>query len=218
MDADRFDTLTRSLSVAGSRRWALAAITGSLGLIRLTGPDDVAAAKSGKCKPKCGECQKCDKGDCERKNGKKKCKKGKCKAKANGTPCTNGSCQGGSCAVLPPPSPCTNGVKDGSETDVDCGGGTCPRCAIGKTCASRNDCASARCVVTTCAACVNNITDCGLDTDGTQCACRESAAGPRICTKSLCRFLPGGTCASCVAGEQCTVAGGGIECCLPCGA
>ena len=45
MDADRFDTLTRSLTAAGSRRRALAAaLAGSLGLLALTDPGDVAAA------------------------------------------------------------------------------------------------------------------------------------------------------------------------------
>src|SRR5436189_6012553 len=36
----------------------------------------------------------------------------------------------------PPPAtdPCSNGIKDGSETDVDCGGGTCARCAGGEVC------------------------------------------------------------------------------------
>ena len=58
MDADRFDSLARSLTAAGSRRRALAAaLSGALGLLGLAHPDDVAAAKSGKCKPKCGECK-----------------------------------------------------------------------------------------------------------------------------------------------------------------
>src|SRR5262245_45273724 len=64
----------------------------------------------------------------------------------------------------PPPlvDPCTNGVKDGSETDVDCGGGTCPRCRqVGQICNSRNDCYSDRCVSGTCKACENNVQDCG---------------------------------------------------------
>ena len=30
---------------------------------------------------------------------------------------------------------CTDGVKNGGETDVDCGGPTCPKCATGKNCA-----------------------------------------------------------------------------------
>ncbi len=119
----------------------------------------------------------------------------------------------------PPPltDTCANGVKDPGETDVDCGGGTCKRCGIGKVCTSKNDCESAFCSSGACQACVSNIIDCGLDIDGTQCACRPSVAGPSVCTKSLCVFHMGGTCALCAAGEQCTTAGGGIECCHPCG-
>ena len=40
---------------------------------------------------------------------------------------------------------CTDAVKNGAETDVDCGGGTCGTCAAGKTCAVDVDCASATC-------------------------------------------------------------------------
>jgi hypothetical protein len=40
---------------------------------------------------------------------------------------------------------CTDGVKNGSETDVDCGGGTCSPCANGDTCAVGSDCVSGTC-------------------------------------------------------------------------
>src|SRR5262245_6157530 len=49
---------------------------------------------------------------------------------------------------LPPPPPaetCTDGVKNGSESDVDCGG-TCPRCAVSQACVSRHDCDTSYCV------------------------------------------------------------------------
>ena len=105
MAADRFDALSRVLSVAGSRRGTLtAALSGALGLLRLAHLHDAAAATSGKCKPTCGECEKCKKGDCDKKDGKKVCKKGKCQAKANGTPCSAGTCQGRRC-TSPPPTP-----------------------------------------------------------------------------------------------------------------
>lgn len=48
----------------------------------------------------------------------------------------------------PPPATlaptCGDGIKNGSETDVDCGG-ACLRCASTKSCVSRNDCATALC-------------------------------------------------------------------------
>ena len=47
-------------------------------------------------------------------------------------------------AQLPP---CANGVKDGIETDVDCGGGVCDGCADQQGCISANDCLSKLCEV-----------------------------------------------------------------------
>lgn len=42
-------------------------------------------------------------------------------------------------------SSCMNGTRDGDETDVDCGGGLCPKCGAGRTCGGAADCASASC-------------------------------------------------------------------------
>jgi hypothetical protein len=39
-----------------------------------------------------------------------------------------------------PPSTCIDGIKDGTETDVDCGGGTCQPCVVGKHCNNDSDC------------------------------------------------------------------------------
>ena len=41
--------------------------------------------------------------------------------------------------------PCADGRKNGSESDVDCGGATCSRCSAAKTCLSNSDCASGTC-------------------------------------------------------------------------
>jgi hypothetical protein len=40
---------------------------------------------------------------------------------------------------------CTDGVINGRETDVDCGGGTCPACADGQMCAAASDCVGGEC-------------------------------------------------------------------------
>jgi len=56
----------------------------------------------------------------------------------------------GACLALT--SGCSDTVKNGAETDVDCGGGTCPTCANGKTCAGNSDCTSNNCVATVCTA------------------------------------------------------------------
>src|SRR5579883_3434727 len=43
------------------------------------------------------------------------------------------------------PSSCHDGVKDGDETDVDCGGSVCPACAAGLACLHGSDCQSTFC-------------------------------------------------------------------------
>jgi hypothetical protein len=126
MDADQFATLTRALAAARSRRGALAALAGALGLRGRAHPAGAGAARSRKCKRKPGECERCDKGDCDKKNGEKTCTRGKIKPKANGTACSLGTCQTGTC-VPPPPSPpspppvCTAACGDPGEcSSVGC--------------------------------------------------------------------------------------------------
>ena len=57
--------------------------------------------------------------------------------------CATGMCSGGTCAVAGPT--CTDGVRDGDETDVDCGGGGCPSCSVGRACSSSFDCQAGAC-------------------------------------------------------------------------
>jgi hypothetical protein len=40
---------------------------------------------------------------------------------------------------------CNNTTKDGQETDIDCGGPSCQKCADGKSCLASGDCQSNRC-------------------------------------------------------------------------
>jgi hypothetical protein len=54
-----------------------------------------------------------------------------------------GTCASGACIGATPT--CTDGNKNGNETDVDCGGGTCPTCAVSKHCAVDSDCTSNAC-------------------------------------------------------------------------
>jgi hypothetical protein len=102
MDGIRFDTLSRALTAAGSRRLTLGMLLGgALGLLGLPGAR--AKRKSGRCQPKCDECYSCKKGQCRNKNGKKRCAKGKCKPKSVGAPCRTfpgGACQNGTCVNL----------------------------------------------------------------------------------------------------------------------
>jgi hypothetical protein len=77
---------------------------------------------------------------------------------------------------------CTNGVKDGYETDVDCGGAFCTSagkiCAVGKQCGSPLDCSTKYCDRTTrlcgAASCTDGIQDggeTGVDCGGPCAAC-----------------------------------------------
>lgn len=59
----------------------------------------------------------------------------------NDEACNGGLCRHGKCV---PPS-AGDGKKNGSETDVDCGGQEAPKCASGKKCASDTDCVSDVC-------------------------------------------------------------------------
>lgn len=61
----------------------------------------------------------------------------------------NGTVAGGDASVIDT-STCKDGTLDGDETDVDCGGATCPPCANGKKCTARKDCASLVCAGGTC--------------------------------------------------------------------
>ena len=196
MDSTAFDGLTRVLASDTTRRNMTRVLGGFvLGILAL-GPLPGDAKKGGK------------------KRKKKSKKRGGNEQDTN----TNTPQSPSSPPPPPPPSPtCSDGITNGGETDVDCGGGTCPRCAAGKTCANRNDCTTALCTGGTCQQCVA-ASDCGTDSDGSMCACRDSAAGTRICTKLNGRFIAGGTCADCVAGEQCTLPPGGAECLFSCGA
>ena len=65
--------------------------------------------------------------------------------------CCNGAgftCISGECV---PPTNCSNGRKDGSETDVDCGGPICAPCANGLRCKLNRDCRSGNCQMGVCA-------------------------------------------------------------------
>ncbi len=187
MDAERFDSLTRSVTVSGSRRRALAAaFGGTLGLLGLPHPDDAATAKSGKCKPTCGECERCRKGDCKRKNGKKRCRPGKCTPTAERTACGSGGvCQGGSCV-------CASGTEP-------CDGACVATCGTGET---RNP--------VTCGCCKTNLQSCTPNGNNPACCsavCAGSVGCAGLAGNSPCQFDAQCKSGICAGNGQCTVSG-----------
>ena len=169
MDPVRFDTLIKTLSTAGTRRALLRLLTAvpvAGGLLALGDPEALAGkhGKDGKHGRGANGGQG-GKGGHGGKGGKGR--KGK-------------SGRSGTRSVPAPAPTCTDGIQNQGESDID-GGGPCPRCANGQTCASRDDCASAYCVGGTCQRC---------DTDSN---CGDDGTGPCSCVNYLYinRYSPG---------------------------
>ena len=60
--------------------------------------------------------------------------------------CTNDDCQSKVCSAGTCANPsCTDGVANGNETDIDCGGGFCSKCLVGRGCSIAADCRSNVC-------------------------------------------------------------------------
>jgi hypothetical protein len=108
-----------------------------------------------------------------------------CKVEAD---CTTGSCRAGICAArasacepVDPQNPsCADCVKDGMETDVDCGGDACLPCGASKGCKAAADCLGGQCA---CGVCQEGGkgSPCRLAAD---CASKVCAAGS--CWTGLC--------------------------------
>lgn len=110
---------------------------------------------------------------------------------SNGSFCSVGSqccsliCMGGMCQT----PTCTDGVKNGNETGVDCGGGTCPQCPVGQGCIAASDCV------------INSICQAG------QCSCAPG--------RSDCNGLPADGCEINVTNDPNNCSGCGNVCVLP---
>lgn len=98
---------------------------------------------------------------------------------------------------------CMNDALDGTETDIDCGGGGCKPCVSGRDCLSGTDCESGVCREGQCRspACDDGVAngnetalDCGGDC--APCAVNEACRGGRDCVS--------GECNDRVCGSECT--------------
>ncbi|CAM9828130.1 unnamed protein product, partial [Phaeothamnion confervicola] len=85
---------------------------------------------------------------------------------------------------------CADRVRNGNETDVDCGGGSCSQvCATGQNCAAASDCEFGACVGGICGVAVKICSeDCGgrgnctyIDTAGTALAATACTVDRLLC-------------------------------------
>ena len=109
--------------------------------------------------------------------------------------CVSNVCAGGVCSV----ASCMDGTQDGTESDVDCGGGSCAPCVVAKHCTQSPDCASGICTAGLCAAAncaspvkVGSESDVGCGGSGCpKCATGKSCGSADDCMSGSCS---GGTC------------------------
>ncbi|MEO7330696.1 MAG: hypothetical protein ABI193_19125, partial [Minicystis sp.] len=129
--------------------------------------------------------------DCGGSNCAAKCANGK--TCAVNSDCTSGTCTGGVCggAVVS----CSDGIKNGTESDIDCGGSCASKCANGKTCGAGGDCSSTSCVtgictaLPTCSDGLKNGTESDVDCGGscaTKCANGKTCGAGGDCLSSNC--------------------------------
>ena len=90
-------------------------------------------------------------------------------------------------------------MQNGNETDTDCGGGVCGRCADRSTCEQAADCLNNNCLAGTCISCGDNVQD-GTETDvdcgGADPFCRRCNPGESCGNNTDClsQFCLGGLC------------------------
>jgi hypothetical protein len=189
VDDDQFDALVSRLSSHLTRRRSLMGMVGVAGAGAGAGLADRAESKKKKKKRK----------------RKKKRKTTTTQAPGTQPPTTQPP------TTRPGPT-CTDGLKNGDESDVDCGG-SCPRCANSRTCRRDDDCVSGFCSSGVCLPCTDD-GQCGVA------ACFCSAQG--ICSDRAFRFVNTPSCNFCPAGTvSCEYyqddAYNGVLCSPPCG-
>jgi len=208
MDESRFDTLAKTLATDGSRRQVFGGLLVASLVILGGAQTEEAASKSLK------QCKKID-----NKKKRQQCIKKAKQANATQTPlpgtetplpATESPLPPDAAPVGPPtptqiPATCSDGVKNGSESDVDCGGPDCLRCGTAKSCVGQRDCGSAFCVNNICTACTTS-PQCGA---GCSCAFGGCISNtPTIATN----------CTNCAPYSYCApIDESSVECYPPCG-
>ena len=96
---------------------------------------------------------------------------------------------------------CTDSVKNGGETDVDCGGPSCPKCELGKGCGAASDCSTGQCNATVCVGpgCmdgVQNGDETGPDCGGSCMVPCRAGLGCKVNADCVSRICTSGKCAA----------------------
>jgi hypothetical protein len=86
------------------------------------------------------------------------------------------------------PAGCGDNVKNGSETDTDCGGAACPKCPTGKVCTAGTDCVGGACTGGVCAAtCTDGLKNNGeTDVDCGGATCNKCGIGGACVSSTDC--------------------------------
>lgn len=103
---------------------------------------------------------------------------------------------GGTCVTSPPANTCFDRVRDGDESDIDCGG-SCRPCTAPEKCVAPSDCESNACDAGVCraATCYDGVRD-GFETD-------VDCGGPCDPCEVGARCYGNGDCETGICGEPC---------------
>ena len=141
--------------------------------------------------------------------------------KDQGAACTDGSecksltCKEGKCTAFVAGGNPKDGVRNGDETDVDCGGEAAPACADGKACKVGDDCASGACTGGKCKAPapddkIKNGDETDVDCGGTKapkCGTDKACESNADCASDACSYAK-----KCAEFKSCTGHFGGDTC------
>ncbi len=135
-------------------------------------------------------------------NGGKVCNQnGECVQCLVASDCASNLCMSNVCVA----ATCGDALKNGSETDKDCGGSECLPCVDGRVCLVASDCQSSvcemgKCAVPSCADGVKNGSESGVDCGG---ACMGCGLGLACSVNGDCAssYCVGGACVDAVCGD-----------------